>query len=320
MESSFSPDRIDSSLPIAGDFAYTVIAQHYLRMVEQEEGVLADKDPEYLHQMRVASRRLRTALQVFRHVIKLPKAAGEKRIAQLTRTLGTLRDLDVQIEALRSDYIQQLPHKNERKALKKVLLVLEQQRIPALAHARDTLTDPKYQKMKSAYETWLHAPQYTALGQLSLLLLIPDLLNPLLSALLLHEGWLVSVNDSSSARWLVLHDLRKMCKFVRYQAEFFSSFYSPSFRTWVDELKALQDNLGKVQDTHVLAELLQKELPENTKIPHLERAMQTNRSNALINWEAIRHRYLTASFREYLHLLLLHPTLPEAMPVEPAKI
>lgn len=73
-----------------GQFAYQVIAQQYQRMVTQEQRVLADQDPEYLHQMRVGSRRLRTALQVFSQVVKLPKKAGAKRIRIIARTLGSL--------------------------------------------------------------------------------------------------------------------------------------------------------------------------------------------------------------------------------------
>jgi CHAD domain-containing protein len=80
-----------------GQFAYQVIAQQYRRMVNQEQGVLADNDPEYLHQMRVGSRRLRTALQVFSQVVKLPRKAGVKQIRNIARTLGSLRDLDVQM-------------------------------------------------------------------------------------------------------------------------------------------------------------------------------------------------------------------------------
>jgi CHAD domain-containing protein len=313
---SASPPALADLLSLGvGEYAYRVVEQQYHRMVNQEEGVLADQDPEYLHQMRVGSRRLRTALQVFRQVIKVPKAAGEKHIAQVARTLGTVRDLDVQIEALRSDYAQQLPKKNEQKVLKKALSVLEQQRIRAFADVRDILSQSTYQKMKAAYEDWLHHPLYSSLAQLPLSLVIPDLLSPLLSSLLLHNGWLVSVNDSSEASWLVLHDLRKMCKFVRYQAEFFSQFYDPSFQAWIDELKTLQDNLGKVQDTYVLQRLLSKELPEDTEIPELQQAIQTNREYAMLDWEAIRQRYLTANFREHLHTLLLHPTVPELIPL-----
>ncbi len=57
-------------------YAHQVIAEQYRRIVKQEKKVLADKDPEALHQMRVGTRRLRTALQVFGGAIELPKAGS----------------------------------------------------------------------------------------------------------------------------------------------------------------------------------------------------------------------------------------------------
>jgi triphosphatase len=59
-------------------------------------GALADADPEHLHQMRVALRRLRTVLDVFADVLPAPLAAelvGELR--WLSRALGRARDWDV---------------------------------------------------------------------------------------------------------------------------------------------------------------------------------------------------------------------------------
>jgi CHAD domain-containing protein len=109
-----SPDLVgDSSGIHVGQFAQQVIAEQYQRMVSQEKGVLADEDPEYLHQMRVGSRRLRTALQVFSQVVKLPKQAGTQRIRKIAQTLGALRDLDVQIADIQSEYVQQVSHKKE---------------------------------------------------------------------------------------------------------------------------------------------------------------------------------------------------------------
>ncbi|MBD1848449.1 CHAD domain-containing protein [Leptolyngbya sp. FACHB-711] len=57
-------------------YAHQVIAEQYRRIVKQEKKVLADKNPEALHQMRVGTRRLRTALQVFDGAIELPKAGS----------------------------------------------------------------------------------------------------------------------------------------------------------------------------------------------------------------------------------------------------
>src|SRR5260221_11541356 len=59
-------------------------------------GALAAADPEYLHQMRVALRRLRTAFEVFADALPGPAAAdllGELR--WLRRALGEARDWDV---------------------------------------------------------------------------------------------------------------------------------------------------------------------------------------------------------------------------------
>ncbi|HXZ55274.1 MAG TPA: CHAD domain-containing protein [Burkholderiales bacterium] len=59
-------------------------------------GALAGEDPEYLHQMRVALRRLRTAFAIFADA--LPPAAGAEVLAELRwlrRALGGARDWDV---------------------------------------------------------------------------------------------------------------------------------------------------------------------------------------------------------------------------------
>jgi len=295
-----------SSLTV-GEYACRVIAEQYGRMVEQEVGVLADQDPEYLHQMRVGSRRLRTALQVFSPVIKLPKKAGERQIRAIARTLGALRDLDVQIADIETDYVRQIKRKSEQKALKRTLTALRKQRLQAFAQVSNLLTQSDYQQLKVVYEGWLQSPQFKAIAQLPLLLVLVDLLNPLLSKLLLHPGWLISSQDTSKASRLRLHDLRKTCKYVRYQAEFFREFYDSSFQAWIEELKLLQDNLGKVQDTYVLSSLLANQLQHSTPLTELQQAIQDNRNQALMGWETIRHRYLTSDFRDYLHQLILHP-------------
>jgi CHAD domain-containing protein len=64
---------------------------------------------------------LRTALQVFSPVIKPPKKAGEGQIRAIARTLGALRDLDVQIADIETDYVRQIKRKSEKKALKRTL-------------------------------------------------------------------------------------------------------------------------------------------------------------------------------------------------------
>ena len=73
-----------------------------LEAFEKEiEGVRAAGDIEYIHRMRVASRRLRAALPLFRSCFPQKQyARWMKEITGITRALGEARDTDVQIAFL----------------------------------------------------------------------------------------------------------------------------------------------------------------------------------------------------------------------------
>ncbi|QYO65193.1 CHAD domain-containing protein [Leptolyngbya sp. 7M] len=137
-----------------GEYAHRIIAKQYHRLVKQEEGLLQDKDPEHLHQMRVATRRLRTALQVVGVAVKLPKPAQAKHLQALTKVLGTLRDLDVQIAALQNEYHPQVPAA-EQKLIEQAIKHLHKQRNDAFAEVKSALTEERYGDLKAAYKTWL---------------------------------------------------------------------------------------------------------------------------------------------------------------------
>lgn len=295
-----------STLTVAA-VAYQLIRQQYDRMIQQEPGVLADKDPECLHQMRVGSRRLCTALQVFGKMVKMPKAASPKRVSSLTKTLGKLRDLDVQISAVREKYYPQI-NPAEQKYLHRLLTTLKKHRCEAFMEVESAIAHPHHHKLKASYTDWLNDPKYTTIADLPLILLLPDLLSPLLSNLLLHPGWLIPISDISKTSRPVLHDLRKICKAARYQAEFFTPFYGSAFQNWLKALKQLQEDLGQVQDVWVLRQLLLDEFGETAQLPELEKILQANQSEALVNWETLRHHYLNLDFRDRLHQMILSPS------------
>ncbi len=77
------------------------------------EGVKKADDIEYIHQMRVASRRLRAALPLFSACLP-PKRYRTwiKEIRRMTKALGRARDLDVQIEFLGS-YLEGLRNEEQ---------------------------------------------------------------------------------------------------------------------------------------------------------------------------------------------------------------
>lgn len=289
-----------------GEYAHALIDEQYRNVVKHEKKVIADRNPEHLHRMRVSTRKLRTALQVFDHVIELPKAAAAKRIGSLAKVLGKLRDLDVQTASLQTHYRPNL-NKADQRSLDKVITHLQAARREALTDVVDALTRSRYRALKASYEAWLDRPCYTSLASQPLQPLIPDLLSPIVSTLLLHPGWLVQPDQDAGASNDVLHDLRKACKHVRYQAEFFAPFYSESFQSWIEDIKAIQSMLGTVQDSEVLQALLDQHLPKSKKVPALKAAVKQTETETLSDWDSIRQRYLDPAFRYHLHHLLLAP-------------
>lgn len=302
-----APTELDNKrLLTLGELAYTVIDEQYHRFAKQEKKVLADKKPEHLHDMRVAIRRLRTGLRIFGMAIDLPKKASDKQLRTIARKLGKLRDLDVQIATLKVDYQPRLD-KAEQKLLSDGLNVLHQQRRNTFSSVADCFNRSAYQDLKAAYGGWLNHPHYHPQAQFSLDTILPDLLNPILSYLLLHPGWLIPLEQISPDNAPVLHDLRKVFKHARYQAEFFASFYDEEFAAWIEEMKDLQDRLGKVQDGQVLLDLIADKLSHTAKLPNLHTIIYQEQDAALGDWETVRQNYLNPDYRSQLHHLILTP-------------
>lgn len=81
--------------------AAKVIESRAAEVFEQSRGVLDIDDPERVHDMRVATRRLRAAMEVFEDCFprkRMGKAL--KRVKSLADALGARRDCDVEIELL----------------------------------------------------------------------------------------------------------------------------------------------------------------------------------------------------------------------------
>ncbi len=96
-----SSGRIDAGdVPIA-ELVRSILLVQLSRVAEREEGTRSGADPEDLHKMRVATRRMRAAWRVFRDA--LPDHGTRRIERELRRTaklLGGVRDLDVLIEGL----------------------------------------------------------------------------------------------------------------------------------------------------------------------------------------------------------------------------
>ena len=83
-----------------GELAYAVLRRQLAVVRAKEPGTRLGEDPEDLHDMRVATRRLRAALSLFAEVLPVRAQIFREELGWLGRLLGAVRDLDVQQEGL----------------------------------------------------------------------------------------------------------------------------------------------------------------------------------------------------------------------------
>ncbi|MDF5710299.1 MAG: CHAD domain-containing protein [Nostoc sp. S4] len=309
-----------------GDYAYQAIQKHFKKTLKWEKSVKKDEDPEALHQMRVGMRRLRTAVTRFGLAVDLSKPVSDKNIGKIARRLGSLRDLDVLKESLENNYKPNLPRK-EQESLQTAIAALAKQREDVLSSVQKTLKDEPYKSLKEALENWLEKPSYQPLASVTIGQVLPDLLLPEVSNFLLHPGWLIGtqfvesevkvqknwerekLEQQLSTQGEILHSLRKEAKRIRYQMELFAELYGESYAAYITEVKNIQEILGTMQDSVVLADWLGDIFKSEiqTQLPTLTTLLTENRYQAWQQWQPLQERYLKTETRHSFHLTILHP-------------
>jgi CHAD domain-containing protein len=209
-------------------------------------GAVRDIDTEFLHDLRIAVRRTRTALKLAGAA--LPPGLGS-RFRPEFRWLGDLttptRDLDVYLldfDAMTAGLVGAEP--DELAPLRDYLAARR-----AAAH-RELARGLRSARLRTLTQHWQAE-----------LAAVPRARRKKPTAAQFAAATIARAQRAVLARGSVigpaspseqLHDLRKRCKELRYLAEMFSSLYDPA-ELWqaVRELKALQDCLGEFQDAEV---------------------------------------------------------------------
>jgi CHAD domain-containing protein len=239
--------KLRASMP--GRAAVRLILLQQLDTLEANaDGVLHDIDTEFLHDLRIAVRRTRSALKLLGDVLPGDLTL---RFASEFRWLGDLttpvRDLDVQLEELPSmaaglvaagpadlePFRVYLVRRRaaERRALNRGLR--SDRFATVLGEWRKALTVPRAGRRRPA------GPRAADLAA--------DRTGRAYDKVIKVGA---AITDDSPAE--SLHTLRKRCKELRYVLEFFASLHDPAAqRAMVGDLKRLQDCLGEFQDCEV---------------------------------------------------------------------
>ena len=225
----------------AVDRAYAVLRRRLAELLSLEGGTALGDDPEQLHQMRVATRRLRAALRLFDSLLPPELTAARGEWQWLAQALGAVRDLDVQIEHL--DQLRQRGSWDDATALMPLRAQFERQRTDARQKLLNTLESERYGSLVASLSDLLVAgPLATA----------ADVSSRDLAAATIPRRYRQFRRDadrlSAASPEAEYHALRIRAKRLRYSLELFQDLYGRRGDQALLALKALQDRLGELQD------------------------------------------------------------------------
>jgi len=206
-------------------------------------------ESEDIHDLRVASRRIRTALSIFGDLFpkqKLKKWEGT--IRSITRTFGERRDRDVQIEFLKNQ-LALVTDKKLRSGIARLYLRLVQKRKKEEAKLENQLSMlQKNQDILTMQDTMQQIIQTPApegypaqLYQLAFQSIYTRLDQFLYYEVFLHHP--ENIHE--------LHLMRIAAKHLRYALEIFLPLYNGQLDEYLTIMKAIQQKLGLIHDCDV---------------------------------------------------------------------
>lgn len=244
------PPTLEAGLPVSEAFS-KLLGQLTAILLHHAPAAAAGVAPEPVHQMRVALRRLRSAMSLFSRATGCAELDTAKaQVKPLAAALGPARDWDVFTagtgRAVAAAFEGDV-------AVARLLAAAERRRVASYDTLRETLGSPEFRVLAltllrlAVTRPWERGadvdPRRAAL-------LHADLRHYAAHALsrrLRHAR--LAGEDPAAMTLADLHGLRIQCKRLRYAAEFFAPLFpGRDTRRFVRGLSALQERLGHLND------------------------------------------------------------------------
>ena len=220
--------------------------------------------PEPVHQMRVALRRLRSAMVLFRRAVSCPTLVELKeRLKLVGAVLGPARDWDVFVLGTGSKLAQAFA---DDAAVQSLLTAARKRQARSYAALASYLAHAEWRRLGLSLTAFAvdrpwHAPSPDAreedIAERAALLSmkVADFADRALTRR--YRALTAAGADISGMDVSALHDLRLLCKQMRYACEFFAPFHpGRGTRRFVKRLAELQERLGQVNDATVAGGLM----------------------------------------------------------------
>jgi CHAD domain-containing protein len=262
---------------------------HFAEMLRHEEGTRLGEDIEELHDMRVATRRMRAAFDLFEQAFDPKVIRRHLRGLKATgRALGAVRDMDVFIEKA-NHYMEGLSP-DQCLGLEILVEAWQEQREIAREAMLAHLDSPDYASFKRKFNNFVQTPG-KGVRLLSPECPVPPLARDAAPVLIYSRFGAVRAYDQilESATLEQLHALRIEFKKLRYAVEFFREILGKEAKSVINVLKTMQDHLGDLNDAQVATQLLSDFLAR-MELTHLDLPLSERRNpEPLVVYLAAKH-------------------------------
>jgi len=222
-----------------------------------EEGAARGADPEFVHQLRVALRRLRSALSIFSDLAPKEKTLPiREELRWLTAELDGARNWDVFVGETLPPIVASFPAHEGLVWLEARSAEIRQQHN---VRARDAIASRRYQKLLLNLGAWLCTQPWRDTAEVNAKIGPPvvgfaaGVLQKRHRQLRKRGKHIATLSPPER------HAVRIAAKKLRYAAEFFLSLYPRKQpRAYIAALSGLQDVLGALNDATTTIALLQE--------------------------------------------------------------
>ena len=224
------------------------------------QGAMHSDDVEYLHQVRVALRRLRVVLRMMeKHRPDEKLSALYREVSRLCIALGRIREWDVFIEQTLQPICERMASHAGLQGLLSASRKKQQEGYAAM-HSENRVRE--LQSLVLRFAIWMNGDywQQQSVTTISVREFATTRLRRLAKRFRRSSE---KLNTLDEAR---LHALRILAKKLRYSAEFFSSLFDKhNSKVFLAALGEVQDVLGQINDIAV-AQRLMEELAHDRKL------------------------------------------------------
>jgi len=249
-----TPIEITAKTPFV-DALDKILSNCLSQLTKNEHGVLFSENPEYLHQMRVAIRRLRSTFIIFKSLLSKQQQLidfFEHELKWLLHLLNPARDWYVFVNEVLPPIVSNC---SDIKSIVAIQKLGQKQLSKYTQHVQVHLQSKRYLEFILKLNLWIYNLRHDIKLESNLSI------GSFSKSYLLDQHSTITKNKDRLGKLkpAALHALRIQIKKQRYAAEFFHSLYAKQacFKDYLQLLTILQSTLGSINDNYMIDEQLE---------------------------------------------------------------